>query len=176
MIPQSFRKAQKLYNLSVDLANSWISKYYPSCNFRFNDVSIEDVQAFSQHHFFSCLLEGKPIDDIWSQYPRTTAKPLGNHLLKRTLQVVRNLAESKANIGHLDPKTQIVFLSSGRHLEDWHPAIFYLRRHFKILVVGKIPDEIQKRFAKQKIMAINLSSARRFLTRQERFVDLLFFL
>lgn len=176
MIPKSFREAQKLYDLSVKVSQSWISKYYPRDNHQILGIPLEKVQAFSQHHFFSCLLEGKPIDDIWSQYPRTTDRPSKAHFFQRTLQLVRNLTAPKVNIGHLDPDTQIVFLSSGRHLEDWQSAIFYLRRQFKILVVGKIPNEIQKRFAKQKVPAINLSSGRRFLTRQKRFLDLLFFL
>ena len=176
MIPHSFREAQKLYNLSVNLANSWISKYYRGNSRQILGVPFEKIQAFSQHHFFSCLVEGKPINDLWSQYPRTTDKPSKAHFLQRTLQVVRNLTAPKVNIGHLDPNTQIVFLSSGRHLEDWQRAIFYLKQHFKILVVGKIPDKIRKKMSEEKIPWIDLPSARRFLTRKERFVDCLLFL
>lgn len=171
----SYKKAARLHNLSINLSKNWILEYYGK-NFRLFGIPLAEAQSFSQHHFFSCLLEDKPINDLWSQYPRTTDKPSKAHSFQRTLQIVRNLTAPKVNIGHLNPDTQIVFLSSGRHLEDWQPAIFYLKQHFKILVVGKIPDKIRKKMSEEKIPWIDLPSARRFLTRKERFVDCLLFL
>src|SRR3990167_6495946 len=83
MIPHSFREAQKLYNLSVNLANTWISKYYRSNSRQILGVPFEKIQAFSQHHFFSSLLQENGVDDVWNQYPNPSLKSKSSNLLKR---------------------------------------------------------------------------------------------
>src|SRR3989344_301579 len=103
----SYSKAKKLYDLSVDLASNWISKYYPNNNYKFFGVSIEKVQAFPQHHFFSSLCEKVPIENMWDQYPTTTELSRRKNfdlipkVIFRSLDLVKVLLSSKKSFRNL---------------------------------------------------------------------------
>lgn len=175
MIPKSFSQAQKLYRLSVNLSKTWISKYYPKNKYQFFGVPIEPAQAFSQHYFFSCLLEKQHLKDIWSQYPKTTSgnyrENLFHSLIKfflKTTDILKNLLASTESIENLNERFQLVFLASGRHLQDQIPLIFYLAKKFKILVVGKIDGNSQKKLLRQRIKFLNVPNSSRFFTKLDR--------
>lgn len=175
MIPSSFTEAQKLYNLSVGLSTSWISKYYPELNKEFSGVRIEDVQAFSQHFFFSCLIAHENIDNAWNQYPLSTQKKQSNlflfNLTKRILKIVVGLVGSAQKLA-VPGKHQIIFLASGRHLDDQFELLNYLSGQYKILVVGKIFADTQKRLEQKKINFINITAGQKYLSPGERVGDL----
>lgn len=175
MIASSFSQAKGLYERSVVLSQTWLSKYYPELNKEFFGVKIEDVQAFSQHFFFSCLLAGKGIDSVWSQYPLSTQKKRSNlskfSLPKKTLKIAVTLIGAVEKL-EVPGKHQVVFLANGRHLEDQFELVSYLSKKYKILVVCKIPPDICDKLKKNRINFINVTSGQKYLSRGKRFGNL----
>lgn len=175
MIFPSYSQAKKLYEQSVVLSQTWLSKYYPELNKEFSGVQIEEVQAFSQHFFFSCLITKDNIDSSWSQYPLPTQrKQSGLSLLglpKRILKIAISFIESVEKLEILG-KHHIILLANGRHLEDQFELLNFLSRRYAILVVGKISSQAQSRLKQKKINFINVTTGQKYLSRVERIENL----
>lgn len=173
MIIKSYSQALRLYNLSVDLANNWISRYYPSNNYKFFSVSIEKVQAFSQHHFFSCLLEKAPIENTWSQYPTTTEFSQSRNfdlilrIVFRIFDLVKFLLSPKRSLNDLIA-CQVLILASGRHLDDLRSLLKYLKTEQQIMVVGKITPKTQNWLRREKVNFLNVENVSRSVDRWQR--------
>lgn len=166
-IAETYTDAKKLYDLSVDLANNWISRFYPDNNLEYHGVRLEEVQAFSQHYFFSCLFEKGKINNIWTQYPEILEKSVRNsNFFKRILARIfdfsfKNLTAFQ-NVSIRNEKFDIIFLASGRHLDDLLPLVIHLKKYFKVCVVGKIKKNTQTALADEKIVFLDIDNTRRF--------------
>ncbi len=174
MFPSTYKKASRVYNSTVSFSKHWISTYYPNRNLKFYGVSVEDVQAFSQHYFFSCLLENLPIDNTWAQYPRTTnrvakeaIKEPANKIRYTIIQFLGRLIFPRTDVHRL-VSTDIVILSSGRHLIDLLPLILHLNAKFKVLIVGKMSDDAKKFLKMKKINFLDIPSGTSFIPRWQR--------
>lgn len=173
MIIKSYSQALRLYNLSVDLANNWISRYYPSNNYKFFGVSIEKVQAFSQHHFFSCLCEKTPIENTWGQYPTSTELSQNRNfdlilkIIFRIFDLVKFLLSPKRSLDNLTA-CQILVLASGRHLDDLRSLLKNLRTEQQIMVVGKITPRTQNWLRRVKLNFLNVENGSHFVDRWQR--------
>ncbi|MCR4324838.1 MAG: hypothetical protein NUV69_04095 [Candidatus Curtissbacteria bacterium] len=180
MIASSFNKSKNLYDYSVDLSKNWISKYYPNNNYKFYGISLEKIQAFSQHHFFSSLLQKQPIDDVWGQYPQTFAYSLspGRKALKyasKLTHLLKLIVAPRAKIKWPHVASEVLIVASGRHLSGLLPLIKYLSKRRKVLVVGKITEVDQKYLKSINISFLNLTNTQRYQSRRERLKALSFF-
>lgn len=177
----SYSRAKKFFDLSVDLANNWISRYYPKNNYKFFGVPIEKVQAFSQHHFFCSLEEGTLIEDIWSHYPLSSEKSISRNfspflkIFFRSLKFVKMLFGPKRLPEKL-VSCQVLVLASGRHLEDLFPLIKILSKKQKLLVVGKISPKTQALLRKEKISFSNINNGYEYISIWQRLKFLILFI
>lgn len=174
---KTYSKTKKLYDESVYLSKNWMSKYYSFDKHHFNGIPIEKIQAFSQHHFFSSLLGETPIDDIWSQYPQCTCKrlPIINGTLLKKYRMInifrKNIFEKTISLP-VTKNTDIVIVSSGRHLSDLKNLISNLNEHYKVLVIGKILDNDILFLKKEGVDFINIRNARQYLSVKERLLNM----
>lgn len=177
ILPKSFAEAETIYNSSVSLSQKWISKYYPKRDCNFFGVPLERVQAFSQHYFFSYLTVEGSVNDILDQYSSgKTEKIRLGRLLRSIASQLFNYLVSRGQIGeNLNFKTDIVILSSRRHLNDQMPLVQALAKKHKILVIGKIEDNSKSALSENKIPFISLTSGAFLFSRRERLKNLLLF-
>lgn len=183
LIAKSFDQANKFYQKSVNLSLNWLGRYYPQNDLSISGIKLEKIQAFSQHYFFSCLLENRPIEDVWVQYPKPVDKQKNrNSFFKLKLFLFRIklllwiiFSKEQKLVPLKTEKIDVIFLSSGRHLGDQLPLIKYLNSRFKILVVGKIPDKLQISLRKFSIDFISLENGTELLSPIQRLRNIIFF-
>src|SRR3972149_7565758 len=118
---RSFTKANEIYTNLAFFSLSWLSKFYHNTNYKFFGVWLERVQAFSQHHFFCLLKTAGTVNGVWDQYPQQNKKRARQGWIRIIFTIYRllnYLIIPKQKVCNFNSETQIVVLSSGRHLED----------------------------------------------------------
>ncbi len=179
----SYLKSHDLFKKSVNLSQNWMSKYYPGLK-RGSD-GIEKVQAFSENNYFSAFLLREFIkknygintfvNDIWERYPTFSEirkSDLPFVLVTRPYRILKSLSAPKINSPKLGG-VEILFVSSGRHLDDFLKLARFLSRAYKVLIVGKISMETQRSLMRNNINFINIADPKLYFSRIDRFKNFL---
>ena len=174
----SFTTANGIYTNLAFFSLSWLSKFYHNKNYKFFGVSLERIQAFSQFHFFCLLKTADNVSSVWDQYPLQNKKEIRQEWFRIILTIYRllyYLIIPKQKISNFNSATQIVVLSSGRHLDDQTPLIDLLSKRFNIIVVGKFTDNLESLLNRRKVTFFRITNGYRLLGRAERLKNLLIF-
>lgn len=180
-IISSYKKSRVLFERSVKLSFSW--PYFPYGNKDYLKHMIR-IQAFSQHHFFSALLEKKLlekqtgrkfyINGVWERYPMLSEnnhQPAFLSLIFTFYKILRRILESKKVLNEIK-QFEILVVSSGRHFNDLLPTVVTLNKIHRVYVIGKFGNAEEAELKNNNVAFINISHASAYLGRMQRIKNL----